>query len=89
MMNKHHRRRSHDTAKRTLLAIAVFMAGSILLLWSWNTLAVDLFQFPEARFKHAVAFAGLMAGGFLFPLFVARIVSNGPYRSGHCGGVVS
>jgi hypothetical protein len=88
-MNKHHRRRSHDTAKRTLLAIAVFVAGSILLLWSWNILAVDLFQFPEARFKHAVAFAGLMAGGFLFPMFVRRLVSSGPCRSGHRGGVVS
>jgi hypothetical protein len=87
-MNKHPRRRSHETAKRTLLAIAVFLAGSILLLWSWNTRMVDLFQFPEARFKHAVAFASLMAGGFLFPMFTARIVSSGPYRSSRRRGDV-
>jgi hypothetical protein len=88
-MNKHRRRRPHDTAKRTLLAIAVFLAGSVLLLWSWNTLAVDLFQFPEAHFKHAVAFAGSMAGGFLLPMLAARIVSGGPHRSGHREGFAS
>lgn len=82
-MNKHHRRRSHDTAKRTLLTIAVFTVGSILLLWSWNTLAVDLFQLPEARFRHAVAFAGLITGGFLLPRFVAGIVRGGAPRPGH------
>jgi hypothetical protein len=31
----------------------------------------------------------LMAGGFFFPMLVARIVSSGPYRSGHCGRVES
>ncbi len=88
-MSELHRQRTHGAAKTTLLAIAVFVAGSILLLWSWNTLAADLFQLPEARFKHAVAFGLLIAGAFLFRVFVARFAVGGSPHSGHRGGVVS
>lgn len=88
-MSEHHRRRTYGAAKAALVAIAVFMAGSMLLLWSWNTLAVDLFQLPEARFKHAVAFGLLIAGGFLLRVFVARLAVGDAPHSGHRGGVVS
>ena len=33
---------------------AVFFAG-IAILWSWNTIAADLFAQPEMEFRHAVA----------------------------------
>ena len=88
-MSEHHQRRTFGTAMTTLIAITIFIAGSIILLWSWNTLAVDLFQLPEARFKHAVAFGLLIAGAFLFRFFVARIALGGSPHSGHRGGVVS
>ncbi len=88
-MSEHHRQRTHSAAKSTLVAIAVFVAGSILLLWSWNTLAADLFQLPEARFKHAVAFGLLIAGAFLFRVFVARFAVRDSPHSGHRGGAVS
>ena len=54
-MTKHHQRNAYGTLKAVLVAIIIFMVISISLLWSWNTLAVDLFQLPEARFKHALS----------------------------------
>jgi hypothetical protein len=88
-MSKHHRRRAHGAAKTIIVATAIFMAGSILLLWSWNTLAADLFQLPAAQFKHAVALGALIAAAFMLRVSVARIASGGSPRSGHRGDVVS
>lgn len=40
----------------TLLAFAAsLLIIAIAVLWSWNTLAVDLFQAPAMKFRHAVA----------------------------------
>ena len=82
-MSEHHQRRTYGAVKTIIVAITIFMTGSILLLWSWNTLAVDLFQLPEARFKHAVAFGLLIAGAFLFRVFVARFAVGDSRHSGH------
>ncbi len=80
-MSKHHQRRTFGTAMTTLVAIAIFIVGSTLLLWSWNTLATDLFQLPEARFKHAVAFWGLIAASLMLRSFVARFALGGSPRN--------
>ena len=88
-MSSQHQRWTHGAAKTAFVAIAIFLAGNILLLWSWNTLAVDLFQLPEARFKHAVAFGVLIAAASMFRICVARIALGGSPRSGHREGVVS
>jgi hypothetical protein len=44
----------HITAKTLSIAIAVFAATSVALLWSWNTLA-ELAGAPAAEFKHVFA----------------------------------
>ena len=88
-MSEHHKRQTHGAVKTTIVAIAIFIAGSLMLLWSWNTLAVDLFQLPDAHFRHAVAFGGLIAAAFMLRLFVARIALGGSPRTGHRGGGVS
>ena len=45
----------HTFKTRWLLAAAaVAIAGTILVLWSWNTV-VGLFGGPVAEFRHAVA----------------------------------
>ena len=49
------------TAKSLIVSVAVFFVCSIVMLWSWNTLAVDLFHMPQAQFKHALAFAASIA----------------------------
>ena len=88
-MSEHQQRRTYDAAKTTIIAIAVFLVGSILLLWSWNTLAVELFQLPEARFKHAIAVGTLIAIAFMFRTFGARFAPGSSPHSCHRGGDAS
>ena len=42
-------------AKQIALAVGAFFLASIIVIWSWNTLAVDLFGLVSIQFKHAVA----------------------------------
>ncbi len=64
--------REMSTAKAIAVAMALFLVGSIAVLWSWNTLAVDLFQLPQARFKHAIAFVVLLGVMSTFRWIAAR-----------------
>lgn len=55
-MTDHAQRHYSDRPARTiLLTIGAIVAGAIIFLWSWNTLATDLFNLPAVQFKHAVA----------------------------------
>ncbi len=38
-----------------LVGTAIVLIGGIAMMWSWNTLAVDLFQLPAVKFRHAIA----------------------------------
>ena len=51
------------------MSLVAVVFGGIAILWSWNTIAVDLFAQPAMEFRHAVA-AELMliAGGSLVGL---------------------
>ncbi len=51
MMNPENKGHGRVIAKSL---IAVFF-GAVAILWTWNTLAVDLFAQPEMEFRHAVA----------------------------------
>ncbi len=44
-----------------LVAIGVLFVSGVLILWSWNTFAVDLFQAPKMQFRHALAIELLAA----------------------------
>ena len=46
--------------RHTLIAVGVFLALTVMGLWSWNTLA-DLFGGPQAQYKHALAAVVLLA----------------------------
>ena len=51
---------------RTILFTAgLFMGAALLLLWSWNTLAVDFFKMPTAQLKHALALELILLAAFL------------------------
>jgi len=52
-----HRRLGH----RLLLASGTVLLSAILLLWAWNTLAVELFAAPRMGFRHAIAAEILLA----------------------------
>lgn len=84
-MIEHQQRHMYGAAKTSAIAISVFLIGSVVLLWSWTTLAVDLFQLPKAQFKHAVAFALLITGAYAFRLFVVRFSTGRTRHSSNRG----
>ena len=55
----------------TIVLLTVLVSGA-LMLWAWNTIAVELFQAPEIRFKHVLAFQAAVAALTALPLVVAR-----------------
>jgi hypothetical protein len=55
-----------------LIVLATLLVGGVMLLWAWNTLAVDLFQAPEIRFKHVLAFEFAIAALTALPLVLHR-----------------
>ena len=75
-MSKYFQQRTFGATKAIFFVITIFLISDTLLLWSWNTLAADLFQLPEAGFKHAFAFGILIIGAFFFCVFVARYAAG-------------
>ena len=59
---------NHRHGKSIALSIAFLFISSSIVLWAWNTLAVDLFAQPEMQFKH----------GFAFMLAIFAILSVAP-----------
>jgi hypothetical protein len=55
---------------RTIVMFLIaIIFGGIAILWSWNTVAVDLFGQPEMAFRHAIAVELLLiASGSLIGL---------------------
>jgi len=50
----------------TLIAV---LCGGVAILWSWNTIAVDMFAHPAMEFRHAFAVElGLITAGLLLCL---------------------
>lgn len=65
--------RTHHGRVRTLVMSSLtLLLGAVLLLWGWNTVAVGLLGAPEARFIHAIAFEGAIAGVMLSMLAVLK-----------------
>ena len=54
-MHEHTNIRWCHGAKATLFVVAALLVGGVLILWSWNTFAGDLFQAPDMKFRHALA----------------------------------
>ncbi|MFT6607924.1 MAG: hypothetical protein ACJA2X_003142 [Halocynthiibacter sp.] len=38
-----------------IMSLIAIVVGGVAILWSWSTLAVDLFGLPEMAFRHAFA----------------------------------
>ena len=53
--------------RKIIVTTVSVLLMSIGLVWSWNTIGVDLFGLPSATFRHALAFlAGLTSIAVLF-----------------------
>jgi hypothetical protein len=59
--------RNTQRINRHIFKAVAALACAAVLLWAWNTIAVDLFQLPKAQFRHAIAaVAGVACAGYLF-----------------------
>lgn len=62
------RRRGHAI----LMAALFFLVSGALLLWAWNTIAIELLQAPAIRFKHVLALQAAVTALAALPVLVAR-----------------
>lgn len=66
-MTRDHQGRRHGRQLAVIGLAALF--GSVVLLWSWNTVAVDLLGLKPMMFKHAFAIQLLfLSTAFVFLL---------------------
>ena len=61
MMNRTLEHKGHSFGKAAIMIAIILAVGSTVVLWSWNTLAVDLFEASAIKYKHALAFELLVA----------------------------
>lgn len=47
--------KGHRVGTSALTIGLILLVGAVTLLWSWNTLAADVFGLQTLRFKHAIA----------------------------------
>ena len=71
------RRWGHDAAA-FLLALVL---SSVLLLWAWDAIVVELLHGPPARFKHALALQAALAASVALLARVARAPRRRPTPS--------
>jgi hypothetical protein len=58
--------------RAALMASLFLLVSGALLLWAWNAVAIELFDAPAIRFKHALAFQAAFAALATMPLLIAR-----------------
>ena len=59
---------------RALIPLVFLLLAAELVLWGWNTMAVDLFGAPAAKFKHALAFEAVAGGIWLVAYAIGAVM---------------
>jgi len=60
---------SKGHGRTIVMSLIAVLCGGVAILWSWNTVAVDMFAHPEMEFRHAFAVeVALIAAGLLLGL---------------------
>ena len=75
-MTDNHQNRFHRYGARALSVIALLFIGGVLILWSWNIVAVEHFQAPVIRFKHALAYEMFALVVFSIYYYVGRFFTG-------------
>ena len=52
---------------------AVLLATGVMMLWGWNTLAVELFGARQAQFRHALAAEALVLSTATLAVMAMRL----------------
>ena len=74
-MSELHRNWAQSGKAAAIVATLLVVAG-VSLMWGWNTVAVDLFQAPAAKFKHVLAFEFAMIGLAVLAAACTRLVTK-------------
>lgn len=74
-------KRPHRWGHATVMILLAVLLSGALMLWAWNTIAVELFQAPAIRFKHALAFQAAIAALTALPVVVARCLRRDRTKS--------
>jgi len=76
-------REDHNYRLRNVLISVVTIFGfCVLVLFSWNSFAPDLFQLPEMKFKQAVGLV-VFTGSVLLLARLALAGGNNHWRKSH------
>ena len=77
-MHSHHRGHGHHRglARRGVHVALTFLIGAALILWSWNTVATDLFAAPAMELRHAFAAEMLVATAIALPVLLFRTIAG-------------
>ena len=59
------------------MALVLLLMAGILILWGWNTLAVELFGATTAKFRHALALEAVL-GGLWLAAYAMGAAMEGP-----------
>lgn len=73
--------RPHRWGHATVMILLAVLLSGALMLWAWNTIAVELFQAPVIRFKHVLAFQASIAALTALPVFVTRCLRRDRMKS--------
>lgn len=76
MTERHHTTRPRRPGKAIMIAGVFLIAGALLLHWSWNTLATELFTMPDIQFKHAVALELFLLVVYFIPNTASQLFAD-------------
>ena len=80
-MIEQHQARWRRYGVAAIAIVATFFVGGVLIHWSWNTVAHDLFQAPVMKFRHAIAVEILVAVLAGISTFASRMANRRQARS--------
>jgi hypothetical protein len=64
-----------------LLLLGMLTGGAVVILWSWHSVAVDLFKLPAIQFKHAFALELLLLMLVLLSNIASSLVASQPFMA--------
>ena len=79
-MSRIYRHRAHGYGAAVTATAVSFVVGAIVILWSWNTVAVGLFGAPNVAIRHAIAIELAMVVVCMAIGLTARLARGGRHN---------
>lgn len=72
-MKPHHEPRDRRLGRTLIFVIGLLFIGGVTTYWGWNSIAVELFHAPKARFVHGLALELFLAATVSLCVYAARL----------------